>query len=64
MYNLDLEKAEEPEINLPTSVRSKKKQGNSHKIYFYFSDYAKAFDCMDHNWKILDPSPASWETSM
>ena len=24
-------------------------------IYFCFSDYAKAFDCMDHNkpWKIL-----------
>ena len=24
-------------------------------IYFYFIDYAKAFDCMDHNklWKIL-----------
>ena len=25
------------------------------KIYFYFIDYAKAFDCVDHNklWKIL-----------
>ena len=24
-------------------------------IYFYFTDYAKAFDCVDHNkpWKIL-----------
>ena len=24
-------------------------------IYFYFIDYAKAFDCVDHNklWKIL-----------
>ena len=38
-------------------------------IYFYFSDYAKAFDCVDHNklWKILqemgipDHWPASWE---
>ena len=49
MYNLDLEKAEEPEINLPTSVRSKKKQRNSPKIYFCFTDHAKAFNCMDHN---------------
>ena len=25
-------------------------------IYFYFTDYAKAFDCMDHNklWKFLE----------
>ena len=40
---------------LPTSV-SERKQGNSEKnIYFCFTDYAKAFDCMDHNklWKIL-----------
>ena len=50
MYKLDLEKAEEPEIKLPTSVRSKKRQGSSPKIYFfYFTDYAKALDCMDHN---------------
>ena len=28
---------------------------NSKKIYFCFIDYAKAFDCVDHNklWKIL-----------
>ena len=27
------------------------------KIYFCFTDYAKAFDCVDHNklWKILKP---------
>ena len=31
MLKLDLEKAEEPEIKLPTSVRSSKKQGNSRK---------------------------------
>ena len=30
-WKLDLEKAEEPEINLPTSVGSQKKQGNSRK---------------------------------
>ena len=56
MFKLDLEKAEEPEVNLPTSAESSKKQESSRKnIYFCFIDYAKAFDCMDHNklWKIL-----------
>ena len=56
MFKLDLEKAEEPEIKLPTSARSWKKQDSSRKnIYFYFIDYAKGFDCVDHNklWKIL-----------
>ena len=35
-------------------------------IYFCFSDYAKAFDCVDHNtlWKILTTWPASWEICM
>ena len=31
MFKLDLEKAEEPEIKLPTSARSQKKQKNSRK---------------------------------
>ena len=56
MFKLDLEKAEEPEIKLPTSTGSWKKQESSRKnIYFCFIDYAKAFDCVDHNklWKIL-----------
>ena len=56
MFNLVLEKAEEPEIKLPTSSGSWKKQESSRKnIYFCFIDYAKAFDCVDHNklWKIL-----------
>ena len=56
MFKLDLEKAEEPEIKLPTSNGSSKKQESSKKnIYFCFIDYAKAFDCVDHNklWKIL-----------
>ena len=49
-FKLDLEKAEEPEIKLPTSVGSQKKLENSPKnIYFRFNDYAKAFDCVDHN---------------
>ena len=56
MFKLVLEKAEEPEIKLPTSARSSKKQESSRKnIYFCFNDYAKAFDCVNHNklWKIL-----------
>ena len=56
MFKLDLEKAEEPEIKLPTSVGSLKKPRELQKnIYFCFIDYAKAFDCMGHNklWKIL-----------
>ena len=45
-----LEKPEEPEIKLSTSAGSSKKLESSRKnIYFCFSDYAKAFDCMDHN---------------
>ena len=56
MFKLVLEKAEEPEIKLPTSAGSWKKQEEFQKnIYFCFIDYVKAFDCVDHNelWKIL-----------
>ena len=55
MFKLVLEKAEEPEIKLPTSTGSSKNQESSRKTYFCFIDYAKAFDCVDHNklWKIL-----------
>ena len=55
MYTLDLRKAEEPEVKLPTSVGSWKKQEFQKNIYFYFTDYAKHFECVDHNklWKIL-----------
>ena len=56
MLKLVLEKAEEPEIKLPTSAGSSKKQESfSKNIYFCFIDYAKAFDCVDPNklWKIL-----------
>ena len=47
MFKLVLEKAEETEIKLPTEFQK--------NIYFCFIDYAKAFDCVDHNqlWKIL-----------
>jgi len=50
MFKLDLEKAEEPEIKLPTSAGSSKKARESQKnIYFCFIDYTKAFDYVDHN---------------
>ena len=49
MFKLDLEKAEEPEIKLPTSVGSLKKQESSRKnIYFCVIDYAKA--CWGPEW--------------
>ena len=49
-YKLVLEKAEEPEIKLPTSARSSKKQESSrNNIYFCLIDYAKTVDCVDHN---------------
>ena len=53
MFKLVLEKAEEPEIKLPTSAGSWKKQQFQKNFYFCFIDYAKAFDCVDYNklWK-------------
>ena len=55
MFKLVLEKAEEPEIKLPTPSGSSKKQEFQKTIYFCLIDCAKAFDCVDHNklWKIL-----------
>ena len=49
-------KAEEPEIKLPTIIGSWRKQKNSRKnILFFFTEYAKAFECVDHNklWEIV-----------
>ena len=63
MFKLVLEKAKEPEIKLPTSAGSWKKQESSRKnIYFCFTDYAKTFVCVDHN--KLTTWPTSWETYM
>ena len=55
MIKLVLEKAEEPEIVLPTSGGLSKKQEIPEKHLFMLTDYVKAFDCMDHNkmWKFL-----------
>ena len=72
MFKLVLEKAEEPQIKLSTSTGSLKKQESSRKHLICFIDYAKAFDCVNHNklWKILQEIgiqatwPASWETYM
>ena len=57
MFKLVLEKAEEPEIKFPTSAGSWQNSREFQKnIYFCFIDYAKAFDCVDHNtvWEILN----------
>ena len=53
MFKLGLEKAQEPQIKLPTSVGSLKKQESSGKKSF--SLLTMRFDCVDHNklWKIL-----------
>ena len=55
IFKLVLEKAEEPEIKLPTCAGSWKKQEFQKNICFCFIDYAKAFDCVGHNklWKIM-----------
>ena len=61
MLKLGLEKAEEPEIKLNQRSISmirwimEKAREFQKNIYFCFIDYAKAFDCVDHNklWKIL-----------
>ena len=71
IFKMDLEKAEEPEIKLPTSAGSWKKQEFQKNIYICFIDYAKAFDCVDHNklWTILKEMEipdhlTSWEICM
>ena len=71
MLKLVLEKAEEPEIANIGWIIEKAREFQK-KINFCFIDYAKAFDCVDHNklWKILKEMgiqttwPASWEICM
>jgi len=62
MFKLELEKAEEPEIKSPTSI--KKVREFQKIIYFCFTDYTKAFDCVDNNkflkrWEYQTTWPAS-----
>ena len=72
MFKLFLEKAEEPEIKLPISAGSSKKQEFQKNIYFFFIDYCKAFDCVGtincgkfwRRWEYQTTWPASWETCM
>ena len=70
MFKLDLEKAEEPEIKLPTSTGLSKKQEFQKHIYFCFIDYAKAFDHVNQTgkffkrWECQTTWPASWEICM
>ena len=53
MYKLDLEKAEEPEIKLPTSIRSQKKQENSRKTSASFTTLKPLTVWITANWKVL-----------
>ena len=55
MYKLDLEMAEKSEIKFYDSLDYRKSKKFQKNTYFYFTDYTKAFDCVDHNklWKIL-----------
>ena len=75
MFKLDLEKAEEPKIKLPTSAVSSKKQESSRKTSISrktFIDNAKGFHCVDHNklgkilkkMGILDHLICLWEICM
>ena len=65
-FKLVLEKVEEHRWIIEKAREFQK------NIYFCFIDYAKIFDCVDHNelWKILkemgipDHWPASWEICM
>ena len=70
MFKLDLEKSEEPEIKLPTSVGSQKKQESSRKTYtsallpmpkpltvWITTNYGKLLK----RWEYQTTSPASWE---
>ena len=55
MFKLDLEKAEEPEVKLPTYVGSLKSERVPEKHLLLLYGLTKAFECVDHSklWKIL-----------
>ena len=63
VFKVDLEKAEEPEIKLPTFVGSSKKAREFQKnIYFCFINYAKAFDCVNHTQQTMENSSKDGNT--
>ena len=72
MFKQVFEKAEKPEIKLPTSAGSLKKQEFQKNIYFCFTDYAKllaawiTINCGKFwkRWEYQTTWPASWETCM
>ena len=72
MFKLDLEKAEKPDQIANIHWIIEKAREFQKNIYFCFTDYSKAFDCVDHNklWKILqemgipDYLTCLWETCM
>ena len=72
MFKLDLEKAEEPAIKLPTSIGSPKKREFHKIIYFCFIDYAKPLtvwittNCgkFCKRWEYPTSWPAFWEICM
>ena len=73
MFKLDIEKAEEPEIKLPTSTASLKKQGSSRKISTSVSLTTLKFltvwiitNCgkLLKRWEYQTILPVSWETYM
>ena len=71
IFKQDLEKAEEPDIQLPTSAGSWKNQESSRRTSIvFFIDYALAFYCVDHigkfwkRWEYQTTWLASWEICM
>ena len=78
MFKTDLENSEEPEIKLPISVGSSKKEEFQKNIYFCFIEEAKAFDCGTaltvwvtincgkfwKRWEYQTTRLVSWETYM
>ena len=55
MFKLDWEKAEETDQVASIHCIIEKVREFQKYIYFFFNDYTKAFDCVNHNklWKIL-----------
>ena len=71
MYNVGLEKAEEPEIKLPTFIRSWRKQGNSRKTSASLTTLKPSTVWITTHcgnflkrWEYQTTLPASWETCM
>ena len=65
MFKLDLEKAEKPEIKLLTSIGMihwiiEKAREFQKNIYFCFTDYAKAYDCVKVKVTQFSSSSVQW----